>query len=177
MGTHTANPVTGDFSVGAVGHYYSSGERVPFKGVILSGNLFDLLSSVRALGDDLTFHGSYGSPTLMIEGLKISGKRRPTDAIKLTSESSMTRTGGSSSSAPVIAASKAGAVLKSISPPMLTTATPSRCATEVVMGPAADKRSSLIGCAIARGGPGADPVPPSQTGRNITSTPRPARLG
>ncbi len=74
MGTHTANPVTGDFSVGAVGHYYSSGERVPFKGVILSGNLFDLLSSVRALGDDLTFHGSYGSPTLMIEGLKISGK-------------------------------------------------------------------------------------------------------
>ena len=31
---------------------------MPFKGVILSGNLFDLLSSVRAVGDDLTFHGS-----------------------------------------------------------------------------------------------------------------------
>ena len=52
--------------------------------------------------------------------------RRPTDAMKLTSESSMTRTGGSTSSAPAIAASKAGAVLKSISPPMLTTAAPSR---------------------------------------------------
>ncbi len=52
--------------------------------------------------------------------------RRPTEAMKVTSESSMTRTGGSSSSAATIAASKAGAVLKSISPPMLTTATPSR---------------------------------------------------
>ena len=74
IGTHTANTVTGDFSVGAVGHYYSKGARVPFKGVILSGNLFDLLSSVRAVGDDLVFYGSHGSPTLLVEGLKISGK-------------------------------------------------------------------------------------------------------
>ena len=73
MGTHTANPVTGDFSVGAVGHLYSGGSKVPFKGVILSGNVFDLLSRVAAVGDDLVFHGSFGSPTLMIEGLKISG--------------------------------------------------------------------------------------------------------
>ena len=74
IGTHTANAVTGDFSVGAVGHYYSGGTRVPFKGVILSGNLFDLLSSVRAVGNDLLFYGSHGSPTLLVEGLKISGK-------------------------------------------------------------------------------------------------------
>jgi PmbA protein len=74
MGTHTANPVTGEFSVGALGHYWSGGRRVPFKGVILAGNLFDLLSNVRAVGKDLTFFGSHGSPTLLIEGLKISGK-------------------------------------------------------------------------------------------------------
>ncbi len=41
--------------------------------MILSGNLFDLLGQVRTVGKDLTFYGSYGSPTLFIEGLKISG--------------------------------------------------------------------------------------------------------
>ena len=74
MGTHMANPVTGDFSLGAIGHYYSGGTKIPFRGVIFSGNLFDVLSNVRAVGDDLTFYGSHGSPSLLIEGLKISGK-------------------------------------------------------------------------------------------------------
>src|ERR1700761_778044 len=58
--------------------------------------------------------------------------------MKITSDNSITRAGGSSSSASAIPASKTGAVLKSISPPMLTTATPSRCATDVVIGSAAD---------------------------------------
>jgi PmbA protein len=74
MGTHMANPVTGDFSLGAIGHYYSGGTKTPFKGVIFSGNLFDVLSNVRAVGNDLTFYGSHGSPSLLIGGLKISGK-------------------------------------------------------------------------------------------------------
>ena len=74
MGTHMANAITGDFSVGAVGHCYSGGAWVPFKGVILSGNLFDLLGQVSAVGKDLTFYGPYGSPTLLVEGLKVSGR-------------------------------------------------------------------------------------------------------
>jgi PmbA protein len=74
MGTHTANSVTGDFSVGAIGHYHSGGVRTPFKGVMLSGNLFELFGQVSAVGRDLTFYGSYGSPTLLIEGLKVSGR-------------------------------------------------------------------------------------------------------
>ncbi len=74
MGTHTANPVTGDFSLGAVGHLYSGGSAVPFKGVIFSGNLFELLGNVKAVGNDLKFYGTCGSPTLYIEGMKISGK-------------------------------------------------------------------------------------------------------
>jgi PmbA protein len=72
MGTHTANEVTGDFSVGAIGHLRHGSSSIPFKGVILSGNLFEVLSHVIAVGNDLTFHGSYGSPSLVIEGLKIS---------------------------------------------------------------------------------------------------------
>jgi PmbA protein len=74
MGTHTANEVTGDFSVGAIGHWRSGSSSVPFKGVVLSGNLFDVLTQVTHVGNDLTFYGSHGSPSLVIDGLKISGK-------------------------------------------------------------------------------------------------------
>jgi PmbA protein len=74
MGTHTANSVTGDFSVGAVGHYCRKGSQIPFKGVILAGNLFEVLVRVRAVGNDLAFYGSHGAPTLVVEGLKISGR-------------------------------------------------------------------------------------------------------
>ncbi len=74
MGTHMANTITGDFSLGAIGHYCSGTAPTPFKGVILSGNLFDLLGRVKAVGKDLTFYGDYGSPTLLVEGLKISGR-------------------------------------------------------------------------------------------------------
>jgi PmbA protein len=73
MGTHTANPVTGDFSLGALGYIYKDGAKRPFKGVMFSGNVFDLLNNVKVVGKDLTFYGTFGSPTLFIEGLKISG--------------------------------------------------------------------------------------------------------
>lgn len=74
MGTHTANPITGDFSLGAVGHLLKGGRNVPFKGVIFSGNIFELLNNVRAVGNDRKFYGSCGSPSLLVEGMKISGK-------------------------------------------------------------------------------------------------------
>ncbi|MCX5812579.1 MAG: TldD/PmbA family protein [Proteobacteria bacterium] len=74
MGTHTANPVTGDFSLGAIGYICKNGSKRPFKGVIFSGNIFELLSNVKEVGNDLRFYGTCGSPSLYIEGLKISGK-------------------------------------------------------------------------------------------------------
>jgi PmbA protein len=74
MGAHTANPITGDFSLGATGHLCKNGEKKPFQGVILSGNVFELLKNVKEVGSDLKFYGAFGSPSLFIEGLKISGK-------------------------------------------------------------------------------------------------------
>lgn len=74
MGTHTANPVTGDFSLGAIGHLYKDGASMPFKGVIFSGNIFQLLNNVKAVGTDMMFYGTYGSPSLFVEDIKISGK-------------------------------------------------------------------------------------------------------
>jgi PmbA protein len=73
MGLHTANTVTGDFSLGAVGRLRRGGEETPFNGVIVSGNLFDLMKGVTAVGEDLVFYGSFGSPSLLVEGMKISG--------------------------------------------------------------------------------------------------------
>ncbi len=74
MGTHTANPITGDFSLGAAGYLVRNGFRTPFTGVILSGNLFELFSDIKAVGTDLIFYGSIGSPSLYVEGLTISGR-------------------------------------------------------------------------------------------------------
>jgi len=74
MGTHTANPITGDFSLGATGYLCRNGNKKPFNGVIFSGNIFELLNSVKEIGNDLRFYGTCGSPSLYIEGLKISGK-------------------------------------------------------------------------------------------------------
>ncbi len=74
MGTHTANPITGDFSLGAVGYLYKDGKKIPFNGVIFSGNIFELLNNVKEVGNDMKVIGSCGSPSLFVEGIKISGK-------------------------------------------------------------------------------------------------------
>jgi PmbA protein len=73
MGTHTANAITGDFSLGAVGYLCDHGTRTPFQGVIFSGNVFELLNNVKEVGTDLKFYGVTGSPSLYVEGIKISG--------------------------------------------------------------------------------------------------------
>ncbi len=74
MGIHTANRVTGDFSVGASGFLVSKGERVrPVKGVMITGNILDMFSRVIKVGDDLKFMGNVGAPSLMIEQMDISG--------------------------------------------------------------------------------------------------------
>jgi len=74
MGTHTANPITGDFSLGAIGYLCKNNQTIPFKGVIFSGNIFELLRNVKSVGTDLRFYGTFGSPSLYVQGLKISGR-------------------------------------------------------------------------------------------------------
>ncbi len=74
IGAHTANPITGEFSLGAIGHLIKGSEIIPFKEVIFSGNVFELLNNVKAVGTDMKFYGIYGSPSLFIEAMKISGR-------------------------------------------------------------------------------------------------------
>lgn len=75
IGMHTANPVSGDFSVGATGFLIEDGEiTIPVKGMAISGNIIDLFRNVEMIGDDLRFFSSIASPSLKIGSLDISGE-------------------------------------------------------------------------------------------------------
>jgi PmbA protein len=75
MGMHTANPVSGDFSVGAAGLLIENGAvSHPVKGVAIAGNILDLFLSIEAVGNDLRFFGAAGAPSLRIADLDVSGK-------------------------------------------------------------------------------------------------------
>lgn len=74
MGIHTANPITGDFSVGVSGLYIEKGElKHAIKESVISGNVLELFKRIVAFGKDLTFYGNIGAPTLLVEGIDISG--------------------------------------------------------------------------------------------------------
>ena len=75
MGAHTANPITGDFSVGATGFWIESGKKAfPVREITISGNILDLMKNVDAVGNDLRFSGRIGSPSLRVKELSIGGK-------------------------------------------------------------------------------------------------------
>jgi PmbA protein len=74
MGMHTANPISGDFSVGVAGLLIQNGEFTsPVRGIAIAGNLVELLQSVEEVGNDLTFFGGKGSPTVRIGKMTVSG--------------------------------------------------------------------------------------------------------
>lgn len=74
LGMHTANPISGDFSLGISGIYYKDGEPMDyFCEMALSGNLFEVFKNVVEIGSDLTFYGSIGSPSLLIEKMDLGG--------------------------------------------------------------------------------------------------------
>jgi PmbA protein len=73
MGVHTANPISGDFSIGVTGLWIENGEiAFPVKEAVISGNLLDFFSKVSAVADDLRFYGTVGSPSLIISDVDIS---------------------------------------------------------------------------------------------------------
>lgn len=73
MGVHTANPISGDFSVGISGLWIENGEAVyPVKEAVMSGNILDMFNKVEEIGPDLRFYGGTGSPSLLIGDMDIS---------------------------------------------------------------------------------------------------------
>jgi len=74
MGLHTANPITGDFSLGATGYRIASGVAAdPVRGVTIAGNVLDLFARVDGVANDLTFFGAYGAPSITVPDIQVNG--------------------------------------------------------------------------------------------------------
>jgi len=74
MGLHTSDPISGDFSVGISGHFIENGELTfPVQGITMAGNIWQLLNSIEVIGDDITFYGSIGAPTIFFSEVTFSG--------------------------------------------------------------------------------------------------------
>jgi PmbA protein len=74
MGMHTANAISGDFSVGAVGFWIEKGKKAyPVREITIAGNILDLMKHVDAVGNDIRFSGRIGCPSLRIRELSIGG--------------------------------------------------------------------------------------------------------
>lgn len=72
-----ANPVSGDFSLQSKGFLIAGGKKTTaVKSFTVAGNFYDLLKNITALASNLELPGmgSFGSPSVRVDGLTIAGK-------------------------------------------------------------------------------------------------------
>ncbi len=75
MGMHTANPISGDFSVGAAGIMIENGAlSYPVRGVTMAGNMAEVLQNIDAVASNFRFYGGKGAPSIRIKELSIAGE-------------------------------------------------------------------------------------------------------
>lgn len=75
MGMHTANPISGDFSLGASGLMIENGQLTyPVRGVTIAGNMVKFSKDIEALGNDLCFFGSRAAATIRLNSMSIAGE-------------------------------------------------------------------------------------------------------
>ena len=68
------NPVTGDFSRGALGYWIENGELAfPVSEITISLNFQELLARIDAVGDDLDLKSGVASPTIRVGRMTIAG--------------------------------------------------------------------------------------------------------
>ncbi|MBI5695818.1 MAG: TldD/PmbA family protein [Nitrospirae bacterium] len=74
LGMHTANPISGDFSVGVSGLWIEGGKvSHPVREAAISGNVLTMFSEVDAVGDDLRMVGGIGAPSILLRPVSVSG--------------------------------------------------------------------------------------------------------
>ncbi len=76
QGAHSSNPVSGEFSVVATPCWkIKDGEiAYPCKGVMLAGNIFELLKNITVVGGNERQMGSVIAPWIIAENLRVIGK-------------------------------------------------------------------------------------------------------
>ncbi len=73
MGVHTANAISGDFSIGVNGVWFEGGKSLyPVKEAIISGNILELFQHIEGAGNDMKSYGKLGSPSLFINNVDVS---------------------------------------------------------------------------------------------------------
>jgi PmbA protein len=74
-GVHSgANPISGEFSVGATGLRIGGGALgEPLREMTIASTLPEMLRSITAVGDDLRFFSSVGTPSILIGEMTLAG--------------------------------------------------------------------------------------------------------
>lgn len=76
LGAHTANPISGDFSVEASnGFKIENGEITePINKAMISGNIFELLKDCEAIKSEHKQYGSFIIPKILVHNLRVVGQ-------------------------------------------------------------------------------------------------------
>ena len=74
-GVHSgANPISGEFSVGATGLRISGGELgEPLREMTIASTLPEMLAAITGVGDDLRFFSSVGTPSVLVGEMTLAG--------------------------------------------------------------------------------------------------------
>jgi PmbA protein len=76
QGAHSSNPVSGEFSVVATPAWHIKKGKIEHstRGVMLAGNIFELLKNVSAVGNNTRQMGQLVAPWLVVDNVKVIGK-------------------------------------------------------------------------------------------------------
>ena len=76
LGAHTANPISGDFSVEASNAFkIENGELTdPINKAMISGNIFEIMKKVEGLNSEIKQYGPYIMPKLLVHDLRVVGQ-------------------------------------------------------------------------------------------------------
>jgi PmbA protein len=74
-GVHSgANPISGEFSVGATGLRIGGGALgEPLREMTIASTLPEMLAGITGVGDDLRFFSSVGTPSILIGEMTLAG--------------------------------------------------------------------------------------------------------
>lgn len=76
LGAHTANPISGDFSVEASNAFkIENGELTdPINKAMISGNVFEIMEKVEGLNSEIKQYGPFIIPKLLVHDLRVVGQ-------------------------------------------------------------------------------------------------------